>query len=389
MGGEDIMKVIFDIDGTLTDYNTFVKKTAIPYFTKSYGWNVVNPNALEIEDVFEIKQRLFQNNENEETIKQFREIMDRFWISHRFLKFTLLTRFRPHARKVIYDFRKKGYKVECWTSRQKSTEKNIVGMLVRIFSTLQFYVNGVITSYKSIHFFRDDVEKLEAILEERPIFIFDDKPVIIEKLNRQKIRVICMAGTHNEKVENINRINSFESNYFENTMKKVYGHKNLDMMDNLAVSGKFYKNLLRFRYFLLNRNTEIQILNEHNIVKNVVGGIIYASNHRSTLDPLHIKSYLNKEIHWVALKRFFDGEDNIFNNSKNRILCKITQYCFRQLYFFPIERKKDNQNANNYMTVKAMNICLRVGVCVGIFPEGTTTRGVEDDFNVFDPVLLH
>lgn len=48
------MKIIFDIDGTLTDYNAFVRETAIPYFEKQYGWTVVHPDANNYATVKEI-----------------------------------------------------------------------------------------------------------------------------------------------------------------------------------------------------------------------------------------------------------------------------------------------------------------------------------------------
>ena len=45
------MKVIFDIDRTLTDYRTFVKESALPFFVKKYGMKIINDNELEIEDI--------------------------------------------------------------------------------------------------------------------------------------------------------------------------------------------------------------------------------------------------------------------------------------------------------------------------------------------------
>lgn len=50
------MKVVVDIDGTLTDYNRFVHKRAARYFMRKFNMQVVNPCALEIEDVLKSKQ---------------------------------------------------------------------------------------------------------------------------------------------------------------------------------------------------------------------------------------------------------------------------------------------------------------------------------------------
>ena len=307
------MKIIFDIDGTLTDYNAFVRQTAIPYFKKQYGWDVIHPNALEIEDMFEIKSRLCQLYGQANAAKQFKKVMDKFWIGSRFLKYALLTKFRPYARKTISDFRKKGYTVEFWTSRQKTTEKNIIGILARVLTLLQFWVNGVFVPYKNVRFYKNDKDKLGAILKERPVIIVDDKPEVIEVLDRYHILCICIGGVHNEGVQN--RVSGFEPDVFINILKKVYGSRALEMMDNLAQSSILYKKLLFITRFLLDWNAKTYVLNIQNLVQDYAGGIIYASNHRSTLDPLYITRYLNEEIHWVALKRFFTAEDSIFNNS--------------------------------------------------------------------------
>ena len=380
------MKIIFDIDGTLTDYNAFVQQTAVPYFKKKYGWDVIHSNALEIEDVFEIKSRLCELYGQVQSEEQFEKVMDKFWIGHRFLKYALLTKFRPYTRKTICDFRRKGYIVEFWTSRQKTTEKNIIGALARALTVFQFYVNGIFVPYKSIRFYKSDKEKLADILKEQPAIVVDDKPEVIEALDRHHSLCICIGGVHNRDVKN--RVSGFEPDAFMDILKKVYGSKALEMMDNLAGSSKLYRKLLFFRRLLLNWNAETYILNTQNLVHDYTGGVIYASNHRSTLDPLYITGYLNEEIHWVALKRFFTAEDSIFNNSKNRLLRLITQKGFTRLYFFPIERKKDNPDANNYESVKHMNMCLKVGGRIGIFPEGTTTREGDKEFNAFDPGFL-
>lgn len=130
------------------------------------------------------------------------------------------------------------------------------------------------------------------------------------------------------------------------------------------------------------------VLNPQNIISDKKEGIIYAPNHRSTLDPLVIESVFTEPIHWAALKRFFQGEDSIFNNSKNPILCKITKNVFYRLGYFPIERKSDNPNANNLESLMQMNLFLKNGYKIGIFAEGTTRKGEKQDFGTFDDSFL-
>lgn len=53
-----MMKIIFDFDGVLTDYNRFVQKIAIGYFRKKYHLEVINSDELEIENIFDIQNIL-------------------------------------------------------------------------------------------------------------------------------------------------------------------------------------------------------------------------------------------------------------------------------------------------------------------------------------------
>lgn len=98
-------------------------------------------------------------------------------------------------------------------------------------------------------------------------------------------------------------------------------------------------------------------------------GIIYAPNHRSTLDPFAVTTGIEDTIHWAALKRFFDAEDSIFNNSKNPLLCQLTKYMFKTLGFIPIDREAANLEALRLIS-KFLKDCRNIG----IFPEGTTNK---------------
>ena len=130
------------------------------------------------------------------------------------------------------------------------------------------------------------------------------------------------------------------------------------------------------------------VLHKEHILTPTCTGVIYAPNHRSTLDPVIITSILGKNIHWAALLRFFEGKDSIFNNSKNPVLCKLTAAMFQKLAYFPIERKSDNPNANNIQSIFRMLQFLRANQPVGIFPEGTIKRPEGTEFGTFDRSFL-
>lgn len=96
--------------------------------------------------------------------------------------------------------------------------------------------------------------------------------------------------------------------------------------------------------------------------------MIIAPNHRQTIDPFAVSIYSNSNIHWAALKRFFDANDSIFNNNKNIFLCHLTASAFKKMGFIPVDRD------DNMDFVRLANEYLKNGSCIGIFPEGTTNK---------------
>lgn len=87
------MKIIFDIDGTLTNYNDFIRKKAVPYIKSNYQLEVANINALEIEDIFDIQnQFIMRKFSKHEAHKKKAAIINNFW-QRNFVSFFTL-RFR-------------------------------------------------------------------------------------------------------------------------------------------------------------------------------------------------------------------------------------------------------------------------------------------------------
>lgn len=93
-----MQKIIFDLDGTLTDFSKYIQTNAIPYFRKKYHMDVIASDALEIEEIFDIRNTLIQRGESlAEAVKLEKKMLNQYWVSYRFLKFSLLTRFRKGA----------------------------------------------------------------------------------------------------------------------------------------------------------------------------------------------------------------------------------------------------------------------------------------------------
>lgn len=384
------MKIIIDLDGTLTNFNQYIFDKAIPYFVSKYGMEIKYPDKLEVEDILDMKNFFFKQYDcsEEEAQKMVKRALDKFWISPRFIEFSLLCKFRPGSKKFLTRKLKEGNDTQIHSSRSKTAEKTIIGKIARTFTILEFYLNGIIISPKRFHFYKNDEEKMRGILESNPDLIFDDKSSLIDKFSSVGKKTICVAGTHNKdiiKTPNVEVIKDFNDD-IDKKMGNLFGIKNLKIYDSVMRSELFYKKLRIFRP-LISWVFQPIILNSHNNV-SVDGGVVYAPNHRSTLDPMIITSVVDVNIHWAALLRFFNGADSIFNNSKNILLCRITSKTFAKLNYFPIERKCDNPNANNFNSIRDMCNYLKLKQNIGIFPEGTTRRPVGMDFGTFEKTFI-
>lgn len=52
------MRIIFDIDGTMTDYHAYIETYALPWFYKRYGLRSIKPDWLELEDILDLQAML-------------------------------------------------------------------------------------------------------------------------------------------------------------------------------------------------------------------------------------------------------------------------------------------------------------------------------------------
>lgn len=141
---------------------------------------------------------------------------------------------------------------------------------------------------------------------------------------------------------------------------------------NLKIYSK--KVFTEFSYIVLTRSAKPVVTHLYNPIilnEDVIKDdpIVFAPNHRTTLDPFFIAPMISSPIHWAALKRFFTGEDSIFNNSKNPLLCNLTKFAFRAMGLIPIDRETSNEES-----IKIMDTYLKLNSSIGIFPEGTTNK---------------
>lgn len=386
------MKMVFDLDGTLTDFNSFIMKNALPFFKNKYKLEVINKDALEIEDIFDIRNQLLKNNaiSTEEAICQEKKMIKSFWFSVFFLKFSLGSRLRSGVKQYIKRLLKDGDCVEIHTSRAMTCKKNLAGRFAKMCTLMQLVLNGIPIHKVSCCFYENDEAKVNSIIEIKPDIVYDDKPEIIKELVLNDISCVCVKGTHNKDVIDSNCvkvIEDFSNSDLEDIVECLIGKKKYGYLKREAYAEKTWIKLSKIYPFVILYFRPV-VLNKSNLIDGVKESVIYASNHQSTLDPLVITPIVNKSMHYVVLKRFMDGLDSIFNNNKNIVLRKFTANLFQELDLIPIERKQDNPNASNYKALNDLNGFLSIKSRIGIFPEGTTRKENGDFWGTFDDTFI-
>lgn len=364
------MNIGFDIDGTLTNFEDFIIRNK-KYIEKKYGFTLTNPNGYDVDEMFEIKKKLLEKGLDEElAIKKANDITNSFWNKY-YLKYLLFSMKKNISKNIKY-LKKDGNKVYIITSRKKVCEKSFIGKMVKYSTIFTLKLHKI--KYDKIIFCADDEEKIKTIIDEKIDIMIDDKPDVINII-KDYVKCICINANYNNNIdENIIRVENFDNlKVYTVINKEIEKSKNNMNYDNLT----FFPNIKRNeRFYKLTRTISKRfikaifkpiILNPQNMINEKP--VIYAANHRKTLDPFLIFISSSDAIHWAALKRFFTGDDSIFNNSKNPFLCKITSIIFKEMGLVPVDRNGDNKEM-----IELFNYYLQKKCSVGIFPEGTTNK---------------
>lgn len=366
------MKVVIDIDGTLTNFSKFIIENKW-YIEDKYNIKLTNFNGYDVDEMFELDEKLCKIYKEEYLTKK-EEIINDFWNKF-YLKY-LMSDFRDGVKETLNRLISEGYEVIIASSRKKTCEQSIIGKLVRKSTIYKFKSEKI--KYSDIIFFQNDEEKIKYIEEIKPDVLIDDKIKVLNSIYENKnTKCICVSSDYNlyGLKDGVIRKSTFENNEIYKEVEKVRKEKNIHNITvfnypNLVKTEKNFKLVKALSSPFLKRYYHPIIL--HKEYLKGTKPIIYAPNHRSTLDPYFITYSSNDAVHWDALKRFFTGEDSIFNNNKNIVLRKITAVLFKELGLIPVNRGGDNLE-----TIELTNYCLQNGSCVGIFPEGTTNKNPE------------
>ena len=99
-----------------------------------------------------------------------------------------------------------------------------------------------------------------------------------------------------------------------------------------------------------------KVIGQENIPKD--GPLIFAGNHKHAVDPTMVMMSTNRVVHYMAKEELFKGLHGIL---------------FRKIGLIKIHRGKANPQA----VIEAENV-LNQGGTIGIFPEGTRNKGIEE-----------
>jgi len=184
-----------DIDGVLTDFESFVLTSGKKYFEKKYNMQIADPNGFDVDQVFGA------------TKKQLRK----FWELH-YVRYCILLPCRMGAREAISRLRENGSRIIIITGRMLSYEKNFLGAFMRSSVKLWLWKNGI--AYDKIVFCPEHDHKTELCNDLGIDIMIEDKPQNVRSISKS-IPTICMNASYNQgcEGENITRVSNWEEIY--------------------------------------------------------------------------------------------------------------------------------------------------------------------------------
>ena len=184
------MNIGLDIDGCLTDIETFHLKYGVPFFEKKFNKHIVNEYGKSI-------RQLFDCTKGEEA---------RFWLKH-MIKYTIKDPVRDGAAEFTRWAYENGHQIHIITSRALSTKQNFAGKLARLAVRRWLKKSGI--RYEEITFCDED--KLPALKKYNVSYMVEDDPDNIMAM-KDITKVICMNAKCNAHLINecVCRCDSFE-----------------------------------------------------------------------------------------------------------------------------------------------------------------------------------
>lgn len=144
----------------------------------------------------------------------------------------------------------------------------------------------------------------------------------------------------------------------------------------------FYKIIRTFcKGYVMKRYNPI-VLGEENLPKEK-GANVFIGNHRNIKDPLITIALLKNPTHFIALKRMFNYNDNIWGKVGKNPGTVLTSLFVRSIGALPIARPtEENYRIENLQTFRYIEKYLNEKSAIAIYPEGTLNRHPDKDGNI-------
>jgi len=193
------MNIGIDVDGVLSNVLEFQLKIGAPYFKKKYGYEIINPDAYDVKDIFGC---------TDEERNKFGWVVAAW---HYMVRYPAV----ENASRVIKMLKNEGHKIYIITGRVKVTEKNFAGWLSRFILTNWLKRNKI--PYDEIffcdehHSVRDKITGCEKYAVD---VMVEDKPDNVMGLTKTT-KIICFDMPYNRECggENIIRVRDWNEVY--------------------------------------------------------------------------------------------------------------------------------------------------------------------------------
>lgn len=189
------MNIGIDVDGVLVDMGNYQLKYGTEYFKKKYNKDVIDPDAYDIEQIFDCTY----------------EERERFWKKY-IWAYCLTEPITPNAASVINRLHSEGHRIFIITGRAHTTEKGITGKLFRLM--LRYWLKKNQVYYDEIIFCSEkesSTEKYDVCMKKSINVMIDDKPENLLAL-KDKIDIICYHAIWNSKIKQLDpyRVKDFD-----------------------------------------------------------------------------------------------------------------------------------------------------------------------------------
>jgi len=180
------MNIGIDVDGVLANVAEFQLEYGTPYFKKKYGYDVINPNAFDVKEIFGCTDKERNKFGWDKT----------FW--HYIIRYPAM----ENAANIIDKLRKEGHRIVIITGRVFIKQSGFKGWLSRL--TLKRWLKRRKIIYDNL-FLCDEKnaaqDKLLACKKYSIDVMIEDKPENIMTLMNNAYSVICYDAPYNSKCE--------------------------------------------------------------------------------------------------------------------------------------------------------------------------------------------